>query len=350
MNSGAKGLAKRLLYNVGYYTLVSRMRGPRSPRLVVLMYHDVLDDALRSPDDDTDTESPTSAEFAAHIDQVARHYRVVSMRDAAAELRAGGLQEDSVAITFDDGYMSVYSSAFPVLRRLGVPATLFVLTGWINREGHMWWQELRALAARSTFPGSTVRHVEDILGQPLASGNGKLSLLDLRRRFLELAEPWLRGLDEATLSSRLDELREATLPGMTSLSVRNQALTWDQLVEMSEGGVELGAHTHSHINLRHSDPETALREIVQSRDEIERRTGTRPVGFAYPYGKDVDHYATAVEILKDQGFAYACTAVHGTNDADTDTFYLKRVVPPSTTSHALINRELAVAFMRDASS
>jgi len=348
VKSAVKGLAKRFLYNVGYYNLTARARGPRSPRLVVLMYHDVLDDAARTPADDTDTESPTSAQFAAHIEQVARRYRVLSLRDAAAELRDGGLRRDSVAITFDDGYTSVYTSAYPVLRRVGVPATLFVLTGWINREGHMWWQELRTLASRSTFSPASVRRVEQILGQPLRTGNGERSMLHVRRRFLELTEPWLRGLDEATIAFRLDELREATLPGMTSLSVRNQALTWDQLREMAAGGVELGAHTHSHINLRHADRETAVREIVKSKEEVERHTNTRTVGFAYPYGKDVDHYGAAAEILRKHGFTYACTAVPGTNDGSTDAFYLRRIVIPSTTSRGIINRELAVAFQRQA--
>lgn len=346
MQDNLKGLAKRVLYRAGYYTVSSRLKGPRAPRLVVLMYHDVLDDADGSNPRRADTESPTASQFSAHAEQLARRHRVLSIRDATDEIRRGGLREDTVAITFDDGYASVYASAYPTLKRLGLPATIFVLTGWINREAYMWWQELRAIAARSTFSGSAVRRVESILGVPLLSGGR--SLLEVRRHFLGAAEPWLRGLDEAMLASRLKELREAALPGMTSLSVHNQALTWDQLREMSEGGVELGAHTHSHINLRHSDPEAAAREIMKSKAEIARNTRRDPVGFAYPYGKDVEYYRPAVEILRAEGFTYACTAIPGVNDGNTDPFYLRRIVVPSTTSAALINRELSLTFLRDA--
>ena len=68
-----------------------------------------------------------------------------ALRDAIAEMNDGGLKHDSVAITFDDGYASIHSEALPVLTEFKVPATVFVLTGWINRQLDFWWLRLRAM-------------------------------------------------------------------------------------------------------------------------------------------------------------------------------------------------------------
>lgn len=69
-------------------------------------------------------------------------------------------------------------------------------------------------------------------------------------------------------------------PGIPTLPL----LDWDALGRLAEAGVELGAHTHTHPPLAALDAASAEREIARSVDEIERRTGRRPRGFAYPYG------------------------------------------------------------------
>jgi peptidoglycan/xylan/chitin deacetylase (PgdA/CDA1 family) len=57
-------------------------------------------------------------------------YRVMRLADAAAVLRSGGtLPERPLVITFDDGYRSVYQAAFPLLRALAMPATVFLAVG-----------------------------------------------------------------------------------------------------------------------------------------------------------------------------------------------------------------------------
>lgn len=89
------------------------------------------------------------ARFEAQMQWLAdAGYRVVSLAQVA-EFLAGrrALPPRSVAITFDDGYQSVYRHAYPVLQRLGYPATLFVYTDFLGSRDAVTPAQLRQMAA-----------------------------------------------------------------------------------------------------------------------------------------------------------------------------------------------------------
>ncbi len=107
--------------------------------------------------------SPTqisTALFTAHMQWLHDHARVVPLGDVLAALRNGkGAPQRMVALTFDDGYSDFYSSAAPVLRRLKLPATVFVPTAlrnagepapkkgeWCPQGTLLNWQQVNELA------------------------------------------------------------------------------------------------------------------------------------------------------------------------------------------------------------
>lgn len=65
---------------------------------------------------------------------------------------------------------------------------------------------------------------------------------------------------------------------------RAEPLTWDQLRQMAEGGATIGAHTHSHPDMRILTRPEAELEVERSNHLIEVRLGIRPKDFCYPYG------------------------------------------------------------------
>ena len=83
-------------------------------------------------------------------------YTSVSIDQIAAALRGqGGLPPCPVAITFDDGYTSVYSQALPILQQYGMRATFYIVAGYVGMsQRFMNWDQVRDLAAKGMWIGS----------------------------------------------------------------------------------------------------------------------------------------------------------------------------------------------------
>lgn len=105
-------------------------------------------------------------------------------------------------------------------------------------------------------------------------------------------------------------------------------LTWDELGRMAEEGLNLGAHSRTHPDLRRIDDARLADEVVGSAEEIRERTGSRPDTFAYPYG---EHDARVLGVVR-TAFDAACTTelrpLGPTEDPHRlprlDAFYLRR--------------------------
>ena len=123
---------------------------------VIFMYHHVSDTAPVAT-------SVSPALFEEHLEYLEKHdFRVWDLARVVRSLRSGETLPDSVVVfTFDDGYRSVYSEAFPRLRRRGWPFTVFVCTDAIdNQTGPVLsWNQLREMAsAGATIASHGQRH------------------------------------------------------------------------------------------------------------------------------------------------------------------------------------------------
>ena len=90
-------------------------------------------------------------------------YVVKSLAEIVTRLRAGGkLPELTVAISIDDAFLSVYTEAWPRLRKAKLPFTLFVATDPVDRrlKGYMNWDQLRELVRDGvTIASQTASHL-----------------------------------------------------------------------------------------------------------------------------------------------------------------------------------------------
>ena len=78
----------------------------------------------------------TPPDFAAHCAWLARHREVIALSDALTLLDRGGrLPRGVVALTFDDGFASVFEHALPVLKRHRLPASIFVVAETLTPSG-----------------------------------------------------------------------------------------------------------------------------------------------------------------------------------------------------------------------
>ncbi len=143
-------------------------------RVPVLMYHRI------APADQVGRSLPglvvSPDLFTAQLEVlVAAGWRTITAADLAADLAAGDRPPPrTFVITFDDGRSDGYTEAFPILRRLGLVATFYVITGRIGLTNNLSASQLRDLAAAGMEIGShTVDHVR------LSSANPEAAQLQL---------------------------------------------------------------------------------------------------------------------------------------------------------------------------
>lgn len=332
----------------GYYDVLSRMQAPAEKRLLIVMYHEFREPHYSPTRNGAYQPLFTARHFETHLRAITSHYRVLTIGKAVEEMRApGGLKENTVAISIDDGCASIYKVAYPLLKKYNVPATVFLMTGWIGNDKPLWWHHVRNMLRQTAFHGVTGSGLQDALGLAETPFNGSVKPDgQLRVALADRIERHLRCLPDNDRRNKLACMQKLLFPRESYVPIAQPALTWDQIREMTNDGLEFEAHTSTHINLRHTDSQTIEREIAASKNEIEERLGNAVKGFAYPYGADLCAYARMESMLQSHGFDYACNAVPGYNSPSTNYYSLHRVSLPHTDSVAIVGRDLCLRFLR----
>ncbi len=124
--------------------------------LVVLQYHHISDDT-------PEITSLSPPLFKQHLDYLAEHnFQVLSLEQVISHLNnKQKFPDKSVLITFDDGYNSIYDTAFPLLKKKQFPFTVFVNTQPLNQnlKNMMSWQQLEEMRQnKATIANHSVTH------------------------------------------------------------------------------------------------------------------------------------------------------------------------------------------------
>lgn len=123
----------------------------------------------RFGDDDRPEGSVAMDQFESHLAELrSGGYRVLPLADVARALAANRpLPPRAIALTIDDADLSVYTRAWPRLKALGLPVTLFVSTDTIDRgsDRHMSWDQIRELARGGVTIGNGTASYPHLIGQ-----------------------------------------------------------------------------------------------------------------------------------------------------------------------------------------
>jgi peptidoglycan/xylan/chitin deacetylase (PgdA/CDA1 family) len=207
-----------------------------------------------------------------------------------------------VCFTLDDGYRDNARHAAPVFRRHGVPYTVFVSTGLVERTRTLWWETADFLTREVThftfdFGTGSERVVCD-------TPRRKCAAFDRLRRFVDT-------IDEDEAIARIDAVARAE--GIEPMSlVDDLVMTPDELRALTADPlVRLGAHTRTHVNLRRVSPERLAGEVVESGRAIAEWVGRSPHEFCYPYGWQVAVGEREIRAVRDAGYTVAVTTRPG---------------------------------------
>lgn len=185
-----KRLLKDWLSGIAFWALRVPYNRLAKPRITVLLFHRVSDDAR-------DNLTVGVAQFDRQMALLRKHCRVLSIEEVIRYTTVPRSSAPLVCVTFDDGYLDNFVNAMPILMRHGIPAAFFVSTGVIGtsyrfphdiRRGNshiatMRWDHLRKMReAGFTIGSHLVRHI-DCAAEPEETVREELahSLADLRR-------------------------------------------------------------------------------------------------------------------------------------------------------------------------
>jgi peptidoglycan/xylan/chitin deacetylase (PgdA/CDA1 family) len=267
------------------------IRWVKRRRLRILMYHHFDD-------------REAIARQCAHIRAC---YTPVSLKQAADRLLSGATWPDNaLAVTVDDGYRDFYQVAWPVFREYGIPATVYLVTDFLDRHQWLWFDRVRWM----------YRHAPSLQGAGEERLKKAHTVVEAAKR---MPNPdrlaWLEGLPE-----------ELGVHPPEQAPPEYEPMSWDEVREASETGIEFGAHTRSHPILAMLAGERELAaEIAGSKRRIEEQIG-RPVDhFCYPNGSRRDFTAAAVQEVRAAGFRTATTTTPGLVIPGADALGLPRI-------------------------
>lgn len=233
-------------------------------RVSILVFHDI---------------TPPAADRA--FAYLVKHYNVISLRryvDACLGKPGDPIPPKAVVVTFDDGHRGNHE-LLPLLKRYGIPATIFLCAGIVGTNRHYWFSKDHPDIDR-----------ESLKKRPTAE---RLALLE-EVGFAPTREyPAPEALDRA----QIEDL--ATVADMQSHTVFHPCLT------------------------RCTDRE-ARREIEEARETLRRNYGFDIWALAYPNG---DHSERIVNMTRNAGYECGLTLDFGFNSLGSDLFRLKRIDP-----------------------
>ena len=287
-------------------------RHPRSA--VFLMFHSVggLADAPYIVESGT-ASTPVESFREILTFFLRRGFRTLTVSEYARRQVAGTLEPGILVLTFDDGFADNYLLAAPVLRELGMTATFYPVCGWVGRRSPAW---LHRAAFYATV--ATEHFVEAVRA---AAGEHWPAFFSCFRSTGEPSRDASLVFRQALHPARQRQVLCDLAAAHGSPPTASLYMSWEELARLQRWGMEIGAHTMTHRSLWTLPPALAAREILHSKQVLERRLGSAVTSFAYPYG----HLLPAhLKVLTESGFLAAVTTREHGNDPSEQRFELGR--------------------------
>jgi len=245
----------------------------KSPR--ILLYHGVCEKEIKDGIQNYRKKHITKKDFEEQIKFLKKRFKIVPLTTIVSQAEKGML-----AITFDDGYRNVYQNAYPILKELQIPFSLFLPINFIEKKEPLWVDRIEHFVNRGSFQDKIEKDKE------------------------------LREFAKTLPEKEFKEFMDSMPKEIDFDKNKNYApLEWQEINQMVFSGLaEIGSHTLTHIIATQS--EDFERELVLSKEMIWKRLNINTTLFAYPNGQLGDYSEKTAEILKETGFKIALTTEH----------------------------------------
>ncbi len=291
---------------------------------LILLYHHVAETNI-----DPWEMSVNPKHFEDHLYILANDYDVSPL---SAIQQEGSNSKTRIFLTFDDAYEDNYTNVFPLLKKLQLPATFFVATKILRDNQPFWWEALEEiLLGQAQLPeklaltlpdGSYEKNIK-----PIETNANRWSAWDgtseneRQNIYLELAAKIKEFIPD--VQKKITHQLLAWAGKNFSLSSIANKMSAKQLIEVQQSGlIEIGAHTVNHPALGNLSEDTQLKEIKESKRQLENLLQIPINSFAYPHG----HYNELTKsLVEEAAFTIACTTEESAFDDHNDLLALPRI-------------------------
>ena len=301
---------------LGAYSIAQASQWRRK-RLLILAYHgfSLEDEHLWDP------------ALFMHLDyfrarlQLLKKYgcTVLPLGEAVRRLYADDLPENSVALTFDDGYYNFYNQALPILKEFNFPATVYVTTFYVHYNRPV----LDSLCSYLLWKGrKSTLDLRTLIGQDekidLSADAARAAAYDNIIRFARQQK--LSAEEKDALAVNLASQLNIDYDALCAKRILH-LLTPDEIKQLAAEGVDIQLHTHRHrVPLNR---ELFYREIEENRRYLQRITGSPAQHFCYPTGIFDDAF---FPWLEDLDVISATTCEPGFASSNSHALLLPRLV------------------------
>lgn len=257
-------------------------------------------------------------EFEKHLKYLSKHNTILHL-DEVIEAQAKGkrLPKNPTVITIDDGYADFYDIAFPLLKKYRMPATLYVITDFLDGKIWLWTDLMRYLLMESDAAYFSYEH---------PNGEKVESKLENDWQKMEVAgkvNSILKKLPENEKFFRIREIAESLEVEIPNKPTKEFApISWEQAREMDKSYIKIESHTVTHPILPNVDEIQLVFEITKAKNRLEKILERNVGHFCYPNGSLNEKVRQEVE---NAGYKTAVTTEYGFNNGRSNPFLLKRI-------------------------
>jgi peptidoglycan/xylan/chitin deacetylase (PgdA/CDA1 family) len=328
------------LTQTGIIGLLERTLVNWQPGLLVLTYHRIAEPSGDLFYDPVISASPES--FRTQVAWLANRFRIITLDELISQLEdQAPWREPVLLLTFDDGYKDNFDVGMPILRELGIPATFFIPTGFLDNSRLPWWDHIAYVLKRTTV------HRLLLKMSPQCTEASLTLALDTMPRALAIMVIIRAFLDE-TISDPvwfLDQLDVQAEVSVDSQDLgRSLFMSWDHVRQLVALGAQwtIGSHAHTHCRLASLENNAQRYELAESKRILEAHIRQPIRALAYPYGWPGTYNALTRACAGETGYSVAFTSRVGVNRfGKIHRFEVKRLGIGSADSIRLLRARMA---------
>lgn len=300
-----KDLLSKLMYYTGMLVLAGKISRLFREEVRILAYHRILNmDNKEEFRFDRNLISASTEQFDRQIRFVSRHYHPITFNDLIDSLNGiKKLPANPVIVSFDDGFDDNYRNAFPILKKYSVPATIFLATNYIGKPMTFWFD-------RVVY---NLRNAEELDLSSYKGPNIRNFAQDPEKNITTVLK-FLKKIPDSQRIEILDTIENRYGDEYPEHGFKDsRPMTWDQVREMANSGIEFGSHTLSHPILSKLDDRQLESELSDSRRIIEDQINQSCQVIAYPVGGREEYDQRTREGARKAGYSLGISYQTGTN-------------------------------------